>query len=147
VEEEPEENEKEKEKQTKRERNLWEEAWNSPEIREGEKEVLSAKVGDEKDNGSPLKSHKDLVDRVIRQTEDKLVEYKSRGWQIEGRDGEMINVRDTAKSIMVSILSFKDLVDAGLKFDPTGYGASAWAVISFGLKVSMLLGLTWSNVT
>jgi hypothetical protein len=32
---------------------------------------------------------------------------------------------------------FKSLVDAGLKFDTSGYGAIAWSVLSFGLQIAI----------
>lgn len=40
-------------------------------------------------------------------------------------------------SLIKSISACKSLVDAGLQFDPTGYGALAWSVVSFGLQTAI----------
>jgi hypothetical protein len=69
-------------------------------------------------------------------TTEKCAQYEAGGWHIERKGHEDINVRDKAKSLLLSVLTFKDLIDAGLKFDVSGYGALAWSVVSFGLNVS-----------
>lgn len=66
---------------------------------------------------------------------ERCAEYEVRGWHIKQKNKEDIIIRDKARTLLCSILSFKDLVDAGLKFDVSGYGATAWSVVSFGLKV------------
>jgi len=66
---------------------------------------------------------------VIKQTEEKYKEYKERGLKIKrGKEKSEINIRDEAKKILKSALRFKDLIDAGVKFDPTGYGNSPSAL-------------------
>jgi len=35
--------------------------------------------------------------------------------------------------LLTSTENVKTLVDAGLEYDPTGYGKAAWGVVSFGL--------------
>ena len=40
-------------------------------------------------------------------------------------------------SLVRSVSRFKSLIDAGLQFDPTGYGALAWSVLSFGLEAAI----------
>ena len=70
-----------------------------------------------------------------------------------GKGKSEINIRDEAKKILSSAFRFKDLINAGVKFDPTGHGnspsdvrivfsmlkrqtaSSAWTVISLGLQV------------
>lgn len=105
-------------------RDLWAEAWNSEEVGEERRSLLRAEWEGEETNSQ------ELVSGVIEHTQDKLATYEKR-W---GSDNEK-TAAGIAKSILLSALMVKDLVDAGLKFDPTGYGSSAWAVVSFGLKV------------
>ena len=76
-----------------------------------------------------------LVDEVISLTRDKCAQYEAGGWHLKRTKGEDFNVRDKAKSLICSALILKDLVDAGLKFDASGYGALVWSVVSFGLQV------------
>lgn len=33
-------------------------------------------------------------------------------------------------------VKFKSLVDAGMQFDKSGYGALAWSIVSFGLEIA-----------
>ncbi|KAI1624385.1 hypothetical protein EDD37DRAFT_694576 [Exophiala viscosa] len=40
-------------------------------------------------------------------------------------------------SLVSSISTFNSLVDAGLQFDPIGYGALAWSIVSFGLEAAV----------
>ena len=37
----------------------------------------------------------------------------------------------------MELKSSKSLVDAGLKFDTSGYGAIAWSALSFGLQIDI----------
>lgn len=73
-----------------------------------------------------------FVDEVILRTKEKAVKYQRR-W---GSESEK-TIAGTARSVFLSALTMKDLIDAGLHFDPTGYGAAGWAVVSFGLKVRL----------
>ena len=80
----------------------------------------------------------EYVSDVVTLTKEKCAQYEAAGWHIKRKGKADINVRDKAKSLLCSVLTFKDLVDAGLKFDASGYGALVWSVVSFGLKVSSL---------
>lgn len=108
-------------------RNLWEEAWNSDEVGEKRRTILGGKEQDKKP--AQTDSQK-LVDDVITNTQDKMARYKAR-W---GSDHEKSTLNN-ARTILLSALKVKDLIDAGVKFDPTGYGAAAWTVVSFSLTV------------
>lgn len=105
-------------------RDFWAEAWNSDEVGEERRNLLRDDCAEEETDSQ------ELVNGVIEHTQDKLATYTKR-W---GSDEEK-TAAGVARSILLSALTVKDLVDAGLKFDPTGYGSSAWAVVSFGLKV------------
>ncbi|KAI9833766.1 MAG: hypothetical protein M1819_003499 [Sarea resinae] len=86
-------------------------------------------------SGQPS-SATDIVTQVVEQTKKKYDEYRKGSFKISRRHGKgEINVRDTAKSILSSALDFKGIIDAALKFDPTGHVSSAWAVVSLGLAM------------
>ncbi len=110
-------------------RSLWADALNSAEVGETRKARLMARWKDLEadDSGTDPKL---LVGRVIDLTQDQLRVYTKR-W---GNKDEK-TAAGTARSILISALKFKDSIDAVLKFDATGYGSSAWSVISFGLTV------------
>lgn len=84
-------------------------------------------------NGTPVDaiSHRVEVEKVMELTEEKYEAYCRRGWHTKkGDTSRETNVRIKAKEIMCSALQFKDIVDAGLKFDPSGYGTIVWGVLS-----------------
>ena len=111
-------------------RDLWRAAFET--LTPEDKRALATSNGDA-DHAKPPAS---LVEDVVRLTTEKCAQYEAGGWHIERKGHEDINVRDKAKSLLLSVLTFKDLIDAGLKFDVSGYGALAWSVVSFGLNVS-----------
>ncbi|KAH6846999.1 hypothetical protein B0I37DRAFT_135592 [Chaetomium sp. MPI-CAGE-AT-0009] len=108
-------------------RDFWAEAWNSDEVGKQRRALLKGRKEDRK----PAQANsKKLVDGLIAKTPAKVASYTAR-W---GSDVKKTAL-GRARSILVSALTVKDLIDAGLKFDPTGYGSAAWAVVSFGLKL------------
>ena len=109
-------------------RDLWRAAFES--LSDGEKSVL-----DPSTNQNPNKPPSQLVDEVIDLTREKCAQYEAGGWHIKREGREDINVHEKAKSLICSALVVKDLIDAGLQFDASGYGALAWSVVSFGLQV------------
>ena len=109
-------------------RDLWRAAFES--LSDGEKSVL-----DPSTNQKPNKPPSHLIDEVIDLTREKCAQYEAGGWHIKREGREDINVREKAKSLICSALVVKDLIDAGLQFDASGYGALAWSVVSFGLQV------------
>lgn len=108
-------------------RDLWSEAFAtlSPEDRE----FLRPVSGDEKP--SDARPQLTAVENVMARTEAKYEEYCQRGWHMKkGDTTKETNMRIKAKEIICSALQFKGVVDAGLKFDPTGYGTIVWGVVS-----------------
>ena len=81
-------------------------------------------------NSKEVELPQQLVVEVVRMTKTRMATYQER-WGSESES----TIASTARDALLSALIVKDLVDAGLAFDPTGYGACGWAVISFGLKV------------
>jgi hypothetical protein len=67
---------------------------------------------------------KDILVQVVKSTETQYRENQRRN-----------NIRATAHKILNCVLSFQDVVDNTVKFDPTGYASSAWAIVSLGLTV------------
>ena len=109
-------------------RDLWRAAFES--LSYHEQSALDPSI-----NQNPKKPPSQLVDEVIDLTREKCAQYEAGGWHIKREGREDINVRDKAKSLICSALVVKDLIDAGLQFDASGYGALAWSVVSFGLQV------------
>lgn len=70
---------------------------------------------------------REILDEVVEATK---AQYKKK----QGKDG----IRATADKILNSVLSFQDVLDNIVKFDPTGYASSAWAIVSLGLTVRFL---------
>jgi hypothetical protein len=66
----------------------------------------------------------EILDEVVKATESQ---YKAE----QRREG----IQTTAHKIINSALSFQDVVNTAVRFDPTGYASSAWAIVSLGLTV------------
>ena len=108
-------------------RDLWNEAFAL--LSQEECDVLRPAGRDGKPGD--LISQQGAVENVIKLTEVKYKEFCRRGWHTgKGDTIKETNVRIKAKEIMCSALQFKDIVDAGLKFDPSGYGTIVWGVLS-----------------
>lgn len=108
-------------------RDLWSEAFAS--LSQEDREVLRP-AGRDGEPGN-AKSQLVAVKKAMELTEAKYEEYCRRGWHTKKGDmTKEMNVRIKAKEIMCSALQFKDIVDAGLKFDPSGYGTIVWGVLS-----------------
>ena len=117
---------------------LWQVAFQSDEISLDEKAFLVAT-----DGKLPKENPELLIQDVIRLTTEKCAEYEARGWHIKTSNSQKsISVRTEATTLLCSVLRFKELLDAGLRFDPTGYGVSAWTVVAFGLQVGLRLSCT-----
>lgn len=71
------------------------------------------------------------VEKIRELTEFKYKEYCKRGWHTKKGEASMdTNVKIRAQEIMCAALRFGDIVQAGLKFDPSGYGTTVWGVVS-----------------
>lgn len=80
--------------------------------------------------GEPITNAPAYVEEVIYLTTEKLHDYQNR-WGTDDKHTAL----GKATKILESALTVKELVDATLKFDPSGYASCAWAVVSFGLTV------------
>ena len=108
-------------------RDLWSEAFVF--LSQEDREVLRPAGRDGKP-GHAI-SQRVAVEKVMELTEVKYEEYCRRGWHTKkGDTTKETNVRIKAKEIMCSALQFKDIVDEGLKFDPSGYSTIVWGVLS-----------------
>jgi hypothetical protein len=107
-------------------RNLWDEAFGS--LSEDQRDVLQPRGKDGK--REPTDSAEAVVETVVQCTEKEYEGYCSRRWHTKkGDKTRETNVRLQAKDVLCSALQFKDIIDAGLKFDPTGYGTIVWGVV------------------
>ncbi|KAL3260405.1 hypothetical protein ABHI18_004610 [Aspergillus niger] len=104
--------------------NLWEVAGEN--LDENDRKALGL------EDPSPIT---DALERVIKTTEEKYREYKEGGLKIRKRDGGHINVRDSAKNIILHALQTQDIVTKLAAFDPTGHASTAWSVVSIGLSM------------
>ena len=75
---------------------------------------------------------KEILDEVVKVTE---VQYREKGRE----DG----IQPAAHTILTSALSFQDVINNTVKFDPTGYSSIAWAIVSLGLTVCFLPPNKW----
>jgi hypothetical protein len=114
--------------QPKQPRDLWKEAFIA--LSKDQQDVLQ----DDADE-STLYSIK-TVNSVIELTKKEYKEYCARGWHTkQGHTTPETSVRIQARTILCSALQYKDVVEQGLKFDPTGYGTIVWTVVSGGLQL------------
>ncbi|KAK1238874.1 hypothetical protein MKX08_005935 [Trichoderma sp. CBMAI-0020] len=103
---------------------LWKEA--AEKLNDEERKVLGLQLD------QPL-SLTAAIDEVAQQVEKACEKYQAGGWKIKRRDERvMVDVRANAKSILKFALRSKGIVEAAVKFDPTGY---SWTVISLGLQL------------
>lgn len=97
----------------KKPRHLWNEA--AEKLNAEERKVLGLKP----DHSLSLT---EAIDGVAQQVEKACEEYQAGSWKIKHSDGSvMVDVRASAKSILRCALRSKGIVDAAVKFDPTGY--------------------------
>lgn len=97
----------------KKPRLLWKEA--AEKLNDEEKKVLGLQLD------QPL-SLTAAIDEVAHQVEKACEKYQTKGWKIKRSDGSVkIDVRASAKSILKCALRSKGIVEAAVKFDPTGY--------------------------
>lgn len=78
-----------------------------------------------------------IIDEVIKITEKRYKEYQQGGIKIKRSTGEDVDLRKLSQKIIDAALSFKDIISTAANFDPTNHAASAWAVVSLGLTVSL----------
>ena len=111
-----------------RDRNLWQEAFAAL---DGAQQDLLSSI--ENDQGS------NLVQSVVSMADETAKRYhksQEAGWKMSWADGKSeINLRAAAQKTLSSVLRFKELVGAGVALDPTGHAASAWTIISLGLRI------------
>ena len=112
----------------KQPRDLWKEAFDSLDNHQRD----SLRDGTSKGDLDTIR----IVDDVIKLTENEYKDYCTRGWHIKKEDkSKETMVRIRAKEILCSALQFKEIIDQGLKFDPSGYGMIVWGVVSGGLQL------------
>lgn len=120
---------------TAKPRDLWNEAW----------EALDKQVKDllkplsKPDATGVMYQDKRLeakqMDNIMNNAQRKLEDYRKQ-WDEHAKNQDAQPGISSVSNLVTSILTVKELIDAGVKFDPTGYSSSAWAVVSFGLTVS-----------
>jgi hypothetical protein len=118
-------------------KDLWQSAFDQ--LDQNEQDVLlqrNISTTSNKDDENHLRTTR-LINEVIKLTKERYEEYQQGGIKIRRLTGEDIDLRKMSRKIIDAALSFKDIINAGVAFDPTGHAASAWAVVSLGLTVSL----------
>lgn len=105
-------------------KDYWQIAYN--ELTESDRNTLATPFGtaatDHREAGCG--QTKDILEQVVKATEAQYRENQNKN-----------GIRATAHRILDSALSFQDVVSNVVRFDPTGYASSAWAIVSLGLTV------------
>lgn len=123
---------------------LWQAAYDQ--LDENQQRILSANQPPVQPNMRNRSKTLDMVDTVIRVSEEQYKKYQIGGLKIRLGPGEKhINLRDIAQKTLTAAFSFKDVFSAISQCDPTGHASSAWAVISLGLTVCKCKSFTISN--
>jgi len=81
-----------------------------------------------------------FVQEVKEVTRDRYVECEKSGWFAKAGGCKAV-IKQRAGTVLMAVLELKDFVSEGLKYDVTGYGATAWSIITFGLRVSFGTGI------
>jgi hypothetical protein len=76
-----------------------------------------------------------LVEEVKKLAVDRYTDCKRGGWT-RNSDNHEAQITRHAETVITAVLGIRDYVSAGLKFDATGCGATAWSIITFSLQVS-----------
>jgi hypothetical protein len=116
-------------------KDLWQSAFDQ--LDQDEQDVLlqrNISTSSNKNDENNLRTAQ-LINEVIKITKERYEGYQQGGIKIRRSTGEEIDLRKTSQKIIDAALSFKDIINAGVAFDPTGHAASAWAVVSLGLTV------------
>lgn len=103
-------------------------------LNETERRLLSAVQSTAQPSSSPLETEK-VLDEVVRITKEQYLEYEKGGLKIHRSGGQHIDLREIARKILNSTLTFKNVITNIVAFDPTGHASSAWGVVSLGLTV------------
>ncbi|KAI4651901.1 hypothetical protein J4E93_002097 [Alternaria ventricosa] len=101
--------------------------------------LLSPPTGGETEPWSPVQ----FVQEVKDVTRDRYVEGEKSGWFAKARGCKAV-IKQRAGTVLMAVLELKDFVSEGLKYDVTGYGATAWSIITFGLRVRTGTGIDCS---
>jgi hypothetical protein len=79
----------------------------------------------------------DVLNTVLEATREKEKICIAKQWKYKRHNGDEIVFRDLFTKIASRILKFKKLGDMAVKFDPTGYAAIPWAVVSSLFQLSV----------
>ncbi|KNG88866.1 hypothetical protein ANOM_003719 [Aspergillus nomiae NRRL 13137] len=105
-------------------RDLWKEAFTG--LPDDRKRYLMVKEGC---------STVDVINDVIKTTEQKYKEWKEGGLKIRRRNGNDFDVRDSAEKILHCAFQARDLISKAVSLDPTGHASAAWSIVSVGLTM------------
>jgi hypothetical protein len=105
-------------------KDYWQIAYN--ELTESDRNTLATPflVGATHHREAGCRQTKEILEQVVKATESQCRENWNKN-----------SIQATTHRILSSALSFQDVVNNTVRFDPTGYASSAWATVSLGLTV------------
>ncbi|PYH49811.1 uncharacterized protein BP01DRAFT_6876 [Aspergillus saccharolyticus JOP 1030-1] len=82
-------------------------------------------------------SIEDVLRKIVDEITIKYEEYQKGGLTIRkrGATAERVDIRGSAKKVLVCVLQAQELIKAVAAFDPTGHASTAWSIVSFGLTL------------
>lgn len=116
---------------------LWQSAYDQLDPKEQcvlSKTPVPARPGSDEEKNSQTKA---IIGEVIQTTTEQYEKYQEGGLKIRRSTGDDIDLRKLSHKIVNSALSFKEVINTVVGFDPTHHAASAWAVVSLGLTVRL----------
>ncbi|RAH77145.1 hypothetical protein BO86DRAFT_347911 [Aspergillus japonicus CBS 114.51] len=89
------------------------------------------------DSNSPSPPIDRVLAEIIKEITAKYQDYQKGNLSIRNRGdgGTKVDVRGSAKKVLVCVLQAQGLIKDVVGFDPTGYASIAWSVVAFGLTL------------
>ncbi|PYI25618.1 hypothetical protein BP00DRAFT_461676 [Aspergillus indologenus CBS 114.80] len=89
------------------------------------------------DSNSPSPPIDRVLAEIIKEITARYEDYQNGNLSIRhrGDGGTKVDVRGSAKKVLVCVLQAQGLIKAVVGFDPTGYASIAWSVVAFGLTL------------
>ncbi|CAI7568060.1 unnamed protein product [Penicillium pancosmium] len=111
---------------------LWQRAFDDLEPKKQQliKSILIPKSHQDLDS-SDVNTDPGVVDRL--KALNGVLETVRTQYEVDQRKSK---IKEPTQKIIKAVLSFKDLVQAAVAFDPTGHATSVWAIVSLGLTMT-----------
>lgn len=118
---------------------LWQRAFDEIEPKEQQliqSILLTQPHKDINSSDSDVNTDPGVMDRLKALT--GVIEAVKTQYEIDQRKSK---IKEPTQKIIKAALSFKDLIQAAVAFDPTGHATSVWAIVSLGLTVCLYFSI------